>query len=94
MAMARGYRRVVPLRDAVILRAAAIWSVFTWVTFVRNIIADHTHHYSGAFKAIHGGVALVSVLFALGIWTVASTNRRRHPDERVRHGREDRDSDD
>lgn len=63
-------------RDALVLRVAALWGVFTWAVFVRNILADHTHHFSAGFKAVHVGLAVISVVFAFAVWAVASVNRR------------------
>ena len=61
--------------DAIILRTAAAWTVFIWVTRIRNILGDETR--STGFKVIHSVLALVSVAFAIAILGVASRNRRR-----------------
>ncbi len=61
--------------DAFILRAAAVWTIFIWVTRIRNILGDETR--STGFKAVHVVLALVSVAFAIAILGVASRNRRR-----------------
>ena len=61
--------------DAVILRSAAAWTIFIWVTRIRNILGDETR--STGFKAVHTILALVSVAFAIAILGVASRNRRR-----------------
>ena len=61
-------------RDAIILRAAAGWTLFIWVTRIRNILGDDTH--STSFKLVHSALALVSVVFAVAIWRVASKGRR------------------
>jgi uncharacterized membrane protein len=60
-------------RDAIILRAAAGWTLFIWVTRIRNILGDETR--STGFKAVHVALAVVSVAFAVAIWWVASRNR-------------------
>jgi len=65
-------------RDALILRAAAGWTVFIWVTRIRNILGDDTR--STGFKAVHTVLAVISVAFALAIWAVASRNRKRARD--------------
>jgi len=65
-------------RDAIILRTAAVWTVFIWVTRIRNIIGDDTR--STGFKVIHSVLALVSVAFAIAILGVAARNRRRARD--------------
>ncbi len=61
--------------DALILRSAAAWTIFIWVTRIRNILGDETR--STGFKAVHTILALVSVAFAVAILGVASRNRRR-----------------
>lgn len=62
-------------RDAIILRAAAAWTLFIWVTRIRNIVGDETR--SAGFKAVHVALAVVSVAFAVAIWRVASRSRQR-----------------
>ena len=62
-------------RDALILRSAAVWTVFIWVTRIRNILGDESR--STGFKVIHSVLALVSVAFAAAIWMVASRSRKR-----------------
>jgi hypothetical protein len=61
--------------EALILRAAAAWTVFIWATRIRNILEDPAH--STRFKLVHSGLAAVSIVFALAILYVASRNRRR-----------------
>ena len=65
--------------DALILRSAAVWTIFIWVTRIRNILGDETR--STGFKAVHTVLALVSVAFAVAILSVASRNRRRARDK-------------
>ena len=65
--------------DALILRTAAAWTVFIWVTRIRNILGDETR--STGFKAVHTVLAVVSVAFAIAILGVASRNRRRARDK-------------
>ena len=65
--------------DALILRIAAAWTIFIWVTRIRNILGDETR--STGFKAVHTVLALVSVAFAIAILGVASRNRRRARDK-------------
>ncbi len=64
--------------DALILRTAAAWTIFIWVTRIRNIIGDETR--TTGFKVVHSVLALVSVAFAVAILAVASRNRRRARD--------------
>jgi small neutral amino acid transporter SnatA (MarC family) len=73
------YGDVVSRTDALILRTAAAWTIFIWVTRIRNILGDETR--STGFKAIHTVLALVSVAFAIAILGVASRNRRRARDK-------------
>jgi hypothetical protein len=61
-------------RQALVLRAFALWTVFVWVTFVRNIWHDHARSFG--FKAVHTGIALVSVAFAVVAWLVIRQVRR------------------
>ena len=65
--------------DALILRTVAAWTIFVWVTRIRNILGDETT--STGFKAVHSVLALVSVAFAIAILGVASRNRRRARDK-------------
>lgn len=61
--------------EALVLRAAAVWTIFIWATRIKNILEDPTH--STSFKAVHSALAAVSIVFALAILYVASRNRRR-----------------
>ena len=56
-----------------ILRTAAVWTAFVWLTFVRNIAGDN---HSTAFKVVHITLAVISVGFAVLIWRVAGRARR------------------
>ena len=62
--------------EAIILRAAAIWTIWIWGTRIGNVIGDESRSF--AFKAIHVVLAVVSVAFAVAVWLVASRGRRRH----------------
>jgi len=74
-------------RDAVILRAAAGWTLFIWVTRIRNILGDETR--STGFKAVHVALAVVSVAFAVAVWRVATRSR---PSKSRRSAREQADT--
>lgn len=65
--------------DALILRTAAAWTIYIWVTRIWNIVRDDAH--STGFKVVHSALALVSVAFAVAILGVASRNRRRARDQ-------------
>jgi hypothetical protein len=71
--------------DALILRTAAVWTVFVWGTRIRNILGDHTAGHGFAFKAVHVVLAIVSVAFAVAIWAVASRGRKRDRVEAETH---------
>lgn len=61
--------------EALILRAAAGWTLFIWATRIKNILENSEN--TAAFKAVHSALALVSVLFAVAILFVVSRNRKR-----------------
>jgi hypothetical protein len=69
-------------RDALILRVAAAWTIYIWVTRIWNIVRDD---HSTGFKVVHSLLALVSVAFAIAILGVASRNRRRARDKVETH---------
>jgi hypothetical protein len=62
-------------RDALVLRAAAAWTVWVWGTRIWNIWGDEARSFG--FKAVHTGLAAVSVVFAVAIWRVAGRTRVR-----------------
>ena len=62
-------------RDALVLRAFAAWTLYVWGTRIWNLLGDDTR--SLAFKAVHSGLALVSVAFAVAAWRVVTRVRRR-----------------
>ena len=56
----------------------AAWTVFVWVTFIRNISRDRTH--TTGFKVVHIALAVVSLAFAAGaLWIVWRERRRSEP---------------
>ena len=61
-------------RDALVLRVAAGWTVFVWATFIRNMIRSDTQ--STGFKVVHSVIAVVSLAFAVAMWTIASRGRK------------------
>jgi hypothetical protein len=69
--------------DALILRTAAAWTIFVWVTRIRNILGDSDT--STGFKVVHSVLAVVSVAFAIALLGVASRNRRRARDKSATH---------
>jgi hypothetical protein len=60
--------------QAIVLRAAALWTFYVWITRIWNIVGDSTT--SAAFKAVHSVLAVVSIAFAVAILVVVSKNRR------------------
>jgi hypothetical protein len=54
---------VISRRAAWYLVALAVWNLYVWVTFVRNVYPDH--HLDGFFL-VHVVVGAVSVAFAAG----------------------------
>lgn len=66
-------------RDAILLRAAAIWTAFVWGIFLRNLLFGDTDRSTG-FKVVHSVLAVVSLAFAAVIWTVAQRSSRRSAD--------------
>jgi hypothetical protein len=65
----------VTLRAAIVLRASALWAVWVWVVLIRNMLTDHSATWG--FRAVHIGLAIVSIAFALATWMIARTGRRR-----------------
>ena len=66
-------------RDTLLLRAAALWTVFVWGVFLRNLLFGDTDRSAG-FKVVHSVLAVVSLAFAAVIWSVATRSRRRDDD--------------
>lgn len=60
--------------ESLVLRAAAVWTVFVWSVFVRNLVGNDEH--STGFKVVHLTLAVVSVAFAVATWRVAARSRR------------------
>lgn len=60
--------------QAIVLRAAAGWTFYVWLTRIWNIVQDTDT--STAFKAVHSILAVVSIAFAVAILVVTSKNRR------------------
>lgn len=60
--------------QAIVLRAAALWTFYVWATRIWNIVQEPGH--SAAFKLVHSALALVSIAFAVAILVVTSRNRR------------------
>jgi hypothetical protein len=74
-------------RDVLVLRAAALWTIWIWGTRIWNIVTDEGR--SVGFKVTHVLLALISVAFAVAIWLVANRARARASAERGGHQRAD-----
>lgn len=61
--------------EALVVRAAAIWTAWVWATRIGNIWGDEARSFG--FKAVHTVLALVSLVFAVAIWRVAGRARAR-----------------
>lgn len=60
--------------ESLVLRAAAAWTVFIWGFRMVNLLGDDER--SAGFKVVHAAIAMVSVVFAVAIWQVATRSRR------------------
>ena len=60
-------------RDALVLRAFAVWTVYVWVTRIWNVWTDDR---SFGFKAVHTLLAVISVAFAVVAWRIVSRIRK------------------
>lgn len=60
--------------ESLVLRAAAVWTVFIWGFRMVNLLGDEDH--SIGFKVVHAGIAMVSVVFAVAIWQISTRSRR------------------
>jgi hypothetical protein len=66
-------------REALVLRAFAVWTVYVWGTRIWNVIGDDNRGFG--FKAVHVALAVISVAFAVVAWRIVSgvRHRERHP---------------
>jgi small neutral amino acid transporter SnatA (MarC family) len=62
-------------RDALVLRAFVVWTVFVWANRVWNLLGDDDR--SAGFKLVHVVLALVSVGFAVLTWGIVRRARQR-----------------
>ena len=63
-----------PKRDALVIRAFALWTVYVWGTRIWNVVGDDQRDF--AFKAVHVALAAVSVTLAVATWFIVARNRR------------------
>lgn len=62
------------LRNATFLRAFAVWTIFVWVTRIKNVFDQDR---GAGFVVVHVLLALVSVAFAIGVFAVVRNERAR-----------------
>ncbi len=60
--------------ESLVLRAAAVWTVFIWGFRMVNLLGDESRGVG--FKLVHVAIAMVSVVFAVAIWRIATRSRR------------------
>ncbi len=64
--------------DTLILRAFAVWTIFVWGFFVRNLLSGRAR--PAGFVAVHLALAAVSIGFAVVTWAIASRSARPAPE--------------
>jgi hypothetical protein len=64
-------------RAAMVLRASALWAVWVWAVLIRNMVTDHGATWS--FRAVHIGLAIISIAFAVTTWCIVRAARRAAP---------------
>ena len=64
-------------RQALLLRVFSLWTIFIWLTLVKNIYKDHTKGHGTAFKTVHYTLAVISLVLAVAAWRVVSSARGR-----------------
>ena len=62
-------------RDALVLRAFAVWTVFIWANRVWNLLGEDDR--SAGFKLVHILLAAVSVAFAVVTWGIVRRVREK-----------------
>lgn len=55
------------------MRSFAIWTVFVWIVFIRNVVIGGDGGTSA--RVVHGFLALVSIALAVLSWRVISKVR-------------------
>lgn len=60
-------------KQALVLRAFSVWTMYVWVTRIWNIWRDGSREVP--FKAVHTALAVVSVGFAVAGLAVVQRNR-------------------
>jgi Zn-dependent protease with chaperone function len=62
-------------RDRLWLRVTAVWTLFVWAVFTKNIVGDPDH--STGFKVVHVVLAAISIALAFVVLAIAARNRTR-----------------
>lgn len=62
-------------RQANLLIAACIWTLYVWITRIWIISGQHQ---TAGFKAVHGVLAAISIAFGLAIGRMGWRARRTH----------------
>jgi hypothetical protein len=68
-------------RAAWVLLAAAAWTVFIWVNFIRNIVGQDDR--STGFKVVHVVLAVISIAFAAAITVIVYRGMKQKDATRV-----------
>ena len=58
--------------DALILRTAAAWTIFVWVTRIKNVFDQGR---GAGFVIVHVVLALISIAFAVGTFAIVRKER-------------------
>ena len=60
------------IRSAIFLRAFAVWTIFVWVTRIKNVFDQGR---GAGFVVVHLVLALVSIAFAVGTFAIVRRER-------------------
>lgn len=60
------------IRSAIFLRAFAVWTIFVWVTRIKNVFDQGR---GAGFVIVHVVLALVSIAFAVGTFAIVRKER-------------------
>lgn len=74
-------------RQALILKVSVVWTVWVWLVLIRNMIT--TPGLALSFRAVHIGLAVVSLVFAGLTWGIVVSNRRKAVKLDVNQGSKD-----
>jgi hypothetical protein len=61
-------------KQANLLIAACVWTVYVWISFI--VIQSRQHDTSAGFKVVHGILAAISIAFGLAIGRMGWRARR------------------